>query len=262
MDEFRPMTADYKFSYINGKEGAQAQIAGIESVLAVSAEQLLARREVAQTCVNMSCEALQNDQAGEAVTAYMDDGAMPKPAWDLHRKVDIIPFNPTVHVFSFMKARMFLSNSHAVAALLRLSKKALTSAHKRPSTQGLTMMELGPLLMGFLGESAKECTSLQSIIFGLLKNSLALRGAHEELVLDLTTTACGLLIRQMQYVLPQAQTFSEKNYRWLINTWNIRLLLDFMRYGRSFQGLPATGVKFGKTWISQLTRSKQSSKGS
>ena len=220
----RLMTEDYKHSYDIDENGAKAQIAGIQSVLGVSATELLARRNIAQRCVNRAREELERDNSMEALVEYRKDDAMAKPAWDVHRKIDSLPFNPLLHVFSFLKARMFLADSAALFALITMSKKALTSAYQRPPLpRDITATEMA--MHGLLGASVRECHCLLAIVLNLLQYTLALRGACDELLIDLVTVACGLLIRHMQYILPLGWTFSEENYRWLINTQEHQLTL-------------------------------------
>lgn len=59
MPESRLVTADYNHSYEYDENGAKAQTAIIQSVLGVSATELLARRNVAQRCVNRSRKELE-----------------------------------------------------------------------------------------------------------------------------------------------------------------------------------------------------------
>ena len=116
-----------------------------------------------------------------------------------------------------MKARIFLSDSHAVKVFSRNATRVLAALRHRTVPADLW----SGILFLSVPENKKlhdENSGLANIARDLMGFSLSLRGGSDQLVLAVICAGFGLSIRLMEHTLAQARIRSEMNYRWLINS--------------------------------------------
>lgn len=193
----------------------------LQQALAAPTTVVLARKEKAQQCVSAARQALILGQFKEAGVLYNEDGALSREErlYFQSGATPPLPFQPVVHVFRYLKARMFLADSHAMTALLALCSSTLTAAYKLPvvrssgrdiSIPDFDRTEMWPDLV-------YKCRELSFFLVNLMKYSLALRGAVGDLTTSLTTASFGLLVRMLQWLLPRTLALEGTKYQLLVH---------------------------------------------